>query len=678
MVKYLVAIPFYHNEEFIDAFCDWYRSSPRDRGLIYEVLVINDCPSSSGGKELSLKCDEQGFRYHENAQNIGYLHSVNYAYERARGAGVGLVLLNSDVIPFDGFLEEIHRQFALDPMLGVLSARSNNATICNMYTSPDYFEGKRSLDKYTNDFSRFVQYMPGVSYTPVVTGFCFAIKSNLVREFDAFDQIYSPGYEEENDYCLRIGERGYRVGIANHAFLVHLEGRSFGLNPSKQKIKDQNAVLMRERYPYFERLMEEFAQSIDFATFSKISTAIGCSKQMLVDARVLSNYHNGSNKVILEMLKAMSRMGINADVVAYPHCVKFHGLEGLPGINFLQDVTEQYEIGLRIAQPMNHNDLYMVPRHALRAICVYFDTIAHDCPNLRADNRVLDEVWSLLPHMYTEISFITQHAREQFTSKFGAGSAVLKTNMLPIVENEAPEENTPQPSNTALIFGNKFKHKAIDLVIDQLPRDIGYKYYVLGHKAGDGRLDIEFLEPGMISESAMDELMRNVECFIFPTFSEGFGLPMVEAVQYRKPIYCRHLPPFHEIYNALPEELKGYIRFVDDFRVFPQQSANAAPLICTIRNSGYEEYVASVIGSEVASNPDEVYQNLKYRLQLFDLLGFFRKNLSGMAWVTNQIKKLLLAVYLYLMSTWMRAPVLRLKNWAFRSPVIKKMLRPVG
>ena len=43
--------------------------------------------------------------------------------------------------------------------------------------------------------------------------------------------------------------------------------------------------------------------------------------------------------------------------------------------------------------------------------------------------------------------------------------------------------------------------------------------------------------------------LANIDVYVMPSYSEGFGLSMVEAALAKKSIVCSELPSFHEIFN---------------------------------------------------------------------------------------------------------------------------------
>jgi glycosyltransferase involved in cell wall biosynthesis len=52
---------------------------------------------------------------------------------------------------------------------------------------------------------------------------------------------------------------------------------------------------------------------------------------------------------------------------------------------------------------------------------------------------------------------------------------------------------------------------------------------------------------GVVSEDEKNWLYRNCEAFLFPSIAEGFGLPVIEAMSYGKPVFCSNLTSLPEI-----------------------------------------------------------------------------------------------------------------------------------
>jgi glycosyltransferase involved in cell wall biosynthesis len=51
---------------------------------------------------------------------------------------------------------------------------------------------------------------------------------------------------------------------------------------------------------------------------------------------------------------------------------------------------------------------------------------------------------------------------------------------------------------------------------------------------------------GVVSDEEKCWLYKNCSAFVFPSVSEGFGIPVIEAMQFGKPVFC-------SLFGSLPE-----------------------------------------------------------------------------------------------------------------------------
>ena len=52
---------------------------------------------------------------------------------------------------------------------------------------------------------------------------------------------------------------------------------------------------------------------------------------------------------------------------------------------------------------------------------------------------------------------------------------------------------------------------------------------------------------GFVSKENLEQLFRNADAFIFPSLSEGFGIPVLEAFYFKKPLLCSNATSLPEI-----------------------------------------------------------------------------------------------------------------------------------
>lgn len=81
-----------------------------------------------------------------------------------------------------------------------------------------------------------------------------------------------------------------------------------------------------------------------------------------------------------------------------------------------------------------------------------------------------------------------------------------------------------------LVLAGKIREKEIEELYEQTCREVNGITYV-----------------GYAEEEKKDELLAKCGCFVFPSRAEGFGIPVVEAMNYGKPIIGSDLSIFEEI-----------------------------------------------------------------------------------------------------------------------------------
>lgn len=65
---------------------------------------------------------------------------------------------------------------------------------------------------------------------------------------------------------------------------------------------------------------------------------------------------------------------------------------------------------------------------------------------------------------------------------------------------------------------------------------------------------------GWVSDADLEGLYQAAECFVFPSLAEGFGLPVLEAMERGVPVACSNV-------SAMPEVAGGAARYFDPLDV---------------------------------------------------------------------------------------------------------------
>ncbi|WIB12403.1 glycosyltransferase [Curtobacterium sp. MCPF17_052] len=195
-----IVVPVYDDlpglERCIEALLDTV-DFERDR-----VLLANDVGPNVDAVErrlLELVGEHPGFEYVRNEANLGFVGNCNRAVLELDQTGNDVLLLNSDTVPMPGFLDEMTAVLGSDDTIGVVCARSDNATIASY---PFARRNPRSTiaPRRTRELHGRTKYLlPRFTVAPVAMGFCFLIRREMVDRFGLFDDVFSPR--------LRRGER---------------------------------------------------------------------------------------------------------------------------------------------------------------------------------------------------------------------------------------------------------------------------------------------------------------------------------------------------------------------------------------------------------------------------------------------------------------------------------------
>ena len=219
-----------------------------------EIVVIDDCsPEPELTAFLRQRAETGAYTLLENPVNTGFVNSVNRGMVLHPDRDV--VLLNSDTEVHGDWLDRLRRHACSDPMIGTVTPFSNNATICSYprFCENNFFlPGENRLAKLDALFAeintaRHIE-------IPTAVGFCMYITRRCIEQVGYFDaQRFSRGYGEENDFCLRGSELGFKHLLCGDIFVYHQGAVSFR---SEYQFLARDAMeQLRVLYPFYDQLI---------------------------------------------------------------------------------------------------------------------------------------------------------------------------------------------------------------------------------------------------------------------------------------------------------------------------------------------------------------------------------------------------------------------------------------
>lgn len=229
---------------------------------IDRVILSNDVGPQADDIEarlLELVGHHAGFTYHRNASNLGFVGNCNHVVFDVDTTDNDVLLLNSDTIVTAGFLDEMASVLALSGSHGIVTTRSNNATIASMPLAQRNTNVARSPERTLAVWTAVSPLLPRFTVAPVAMGFCYLVRREVIDAVGFFDEAFAPGYGEENDLCLRAAEAGWSSIIANHALVYHVGSTSFS-GDRGPRLRFAHEKVLVERYPHYVAALQIFLQ----------------------------------------------------------------------------------------------------------------------------------------------------------------------------------------------------------------------------------------------------------------------------------------------------------------------------------------------------------------------------------------------------------------------------------
>lgn len=163
-----------------------------------------------------------------------------------------VVLLNSDTIVGPGWVERLVDCGSTDERIGIVGPWSNAAS---WQSVPELVDaeggwsvnpsiGPEDVEEINRRLARRgLRLHPKV---PLVNGFCYLIKSDLLAVVGSLDTVSFPrGYGEEDDLCIRASRAGFFAAIADDCFVYHAKSKSYS--------REQRDVISKESQGRLEK-----------------------------------------------------------------------------------------------------------------------------------------------------------------------------------------------------------------------------------------------------------------------------------------------------------------------------------------------------------------------------------------------------------------------------------------
>ena len=377
----------------------------------------------------------------------------------------------------------------------------------------------------------------------------------VVRDFEALSGGYETLASALRDWIARSRRVGFRCVVSNRS-IARVEAANAKLELEGTPADEKK---LKETFPEIEALEAQW--SADGLHEWEALRGRACSPNtsirntLLIDLSDLGAVYNGTSEAVIALLSGLS--GIHGDwkvdLLVAPNVADFHGLDRIAR-NFRPVWPEpdtRYTAVFRPIQPWSLRQIERLHGLGLFVFVMMFDTILGDS-SLRPDLR-LDTVWRTLARVADGLFYISRFTRDRFRTRFPVADSVEeKVTLLSTNPADYCAEPRRGKGNFIFLVGNDLPHKWIQPTIRDLA-DVfpGEKFKTLGYSDPTIR-QLEGVDSGHASASAVTELYRDARLIIYPSLYEGFGFPVVRGLSFGRTVIARK--------SALLEEVAAHYR----------------------------------------------------------------------------------------------------------------------
>jgi beta-1,4-mannosyl-glycoprotein beta-1,4-N-acetylglucosaminyltransferase len=216
LTKYSIIIPTYnHLDDYLKPCLESIRQNT-DLSFAEVIVVANGCTDGTGDYVRSLG---PKFKLIEHTEPLGYTKATNIGMAAAKGDYV--VLLGNDcTLQGNNWLQILEQPF-IDRNVGM--------------TGP------------------LIQTHPE-THIDFLVFFCVMLRREVIQRCGLLDEIYSPGYGEDIDYCKKVTDAGYKLvqvpttGTVQLFPIYHKAGGTVRYLPGWDEIVQRNTDLLVSRF----------------------------------------------------------------------------------------------------------------------------------------------------------------------------------------------------------------------------------------------------------------------------------------------------------------------------------------------------------------------------------------------------------------------------------------------
>lgn len=471
-----------------------------------------------------------------------------------------LVVILGSLLPDNEVIQPLRDALDLDPLFGSAQPRFADAATDRVWPLP-----AAELEANAGWTSRAaLARLPHSLITAELLAAVTVIRREVVSAIAPAEHFSSARGAVAHALC-QARRRGFRNVVANRV-VVASDLAHGDLYPA---LPADDAAQLLAAYPDASRAAAENERLAQRRLEPLLSAAYPGSglRRLLLDCRGLTMLHNGTSKCVLGMLDGFAALGTpwHIDILVSATAMEFHGMAArYPQFNLLTGtVPGCYAAALMLNQPWAVETVAETHRHGFVVGFNILDTIGWDI--LYPAPERLEWAWRLIARHSDILTYISAFSQDRFRRRFpvaaGVTERVVHLSFLTGEHTLRRLQGMPAGEHV-LLFGNDYDHKGIAPALRLLGEAFPLQAFAVLGGRGPAVPGVRFIPSGETSEDEVHRLVATARAVVYPSFYEGFGLPVVESLAYGRPVLVRSCPLWNEI--AAHSRLPGRLIEFDD------------------------------------------------------------------------------------------------------------------
>jgi len=580
-----IIIPIYNGFEYFDILFKTLSYTKYK----YHLFIINDCSSDERvAIYLNILAENDNrITLLTNNENLGFVKTVNKAFKYTSNH---IALLNSDIELPPLWLERLMFPILYNKKIASSTPFTNSGTICsfpNFCEDNDLFENL-SCEKIDSCFQRI---KPSYTEIPTGVGFCMGINKKTLQKIGGFDESFIRGYGEENDWCQRAIQSGYKNVLVENLFVYHKHGGSF-LSDEKISLIERNGKLLSKKHPAYNKNIAFYCKNDPSKYIRNFATMYLLGKYIIKKQLLIINHNIGGGatyyleNMINQKLKdsnavILIRYNINQEIFIFEYRYinnvyiyeiekienLLHILEYFPCqeiyINELvtyPDIYFHLELITKIKEKFNSKMIVFM--HDYYCLCPTFNLLNYmqnycDLPEIELCQKCFEKVphfmdyksiqtwrkhWEYFLRSCDEIIAFSESSKKLFNRVFGISSNLIVTpHSVDYIVKPKKLYKTTKAINIGLL-GILCNHKGLKIIEEMLSlinqNNINVKIILLGYSENQLQRPC-FSETGKYLKETLPLLVMQNDIDVFFISSicpETFSFTTEEVINMDMPV----------------------------------------------------------------------------------------------------------------------------------------------